>query len=99
MLLLDAAVVNVALPLMRVDLGFSPANLSWVLNAYALASAACCCSAAGSATSSDACVPSRWLALRVASLLGGLAQDPGCSSPHGRCKESAPRSPLPASWR
>src|SRR4029453_9383927 len=37
MLLLDATVVNVALPLMKVDLGFSPANLSWVLNAYSLA--------------------------------------------------------------
>lgn len=37
MLILDAAVVNVALPLLRVDLGFSAANLSWVLNAYSLA--------------------------------------------------------------
>ncbi|MGA9101505.1 MFS transporter [Aeromicrobium sp.] len=37
MLILDMTVVNVALPLLRVDLGFSAANLSWVLNAYALA--------------------------------------------------------------
>ena len=37
MLILDAAVVNVALPLLRADLGFSAANLSWVLNAYSLA--------------------------------------------------------------
>jgi EmrB/QacA subfamily drug resistance transporter len=37
MLVLDATVVNVALPRIDADLGFGPASLSWVLNAYALA--------------------------------------------------------------
>ncbi|MEW1954528.1 MFS transporter [Terrabacter sp. NPDC080008] len=37
MLVLDATVVNVALPHIRADLGFTPAGLSWVLNAYTLA--------------------------------------------------------------
>jgi EmrB/QacA subfamily drug resistance transporter len=37
MLLLDATVVNVALPHVQIDLGFSPSGLSWVLNAYTLA--------------------------------------------------------------
>ncbi|SED04133.1 drug resistance transporter, EmrB/QacA subfamily [Nocardioides exalbidus] len=37
MLVLDATVVNVALPRIDADLGFGPAALSWVLNAYALA--------------------------------------------------------------
>jgi EmrB/QacA subfamily drug resistance transporter len=37
MLVLDATVVNVALPHIQTDLGFSPAGLSWVLNAYTLA--------------------------------------------------------------
>lgn len=37
MLVLDATVVNVALPRIGTDLGFGPASLSWVLNAYALA--------------------------------------------------------------
>ena len=37
MLVLDAAVVNVALPRIDTDLGFGPASLSWVLNAYTLA--------------------------------------------------------------
>lgn len=37
MLVLDATVVNVALPDIAADLGFSPAGLSWVLNAYTLA--------------------------------------------------------------
>jgi len=37
MLVLDATVVNVALPHIQTDLGFTPAGLSWVLNAYTLA--------------------------------------------------------------
>jgi EmrB/QacA subfamily drug resistance transporter len=37
MLLVDATVVNVALPRIDADLGFGPASLSWVLNAYTLA--------------------------------------------------------------
>jgi EmrB/QacA subfamily drug resistance transporter len=37
MLLLDATVMNVALPRIRADLGFTSAGLSWVLNAYTLA--------------------------------------------------------------
>lgn len=37
MLVLDGTVVNVALPHIARDLGFAPADLSWVLNGYALA--------------------------------------------------------------
>jgi EmrB/QacA subfamily drug resistance transporter len=36
MLILDASVVNVALPSIKTDLGFSQANLAWVVNAYVL---------------------------------------------------------------
>jgi EmrB/QacA subfamily drug resistance transporter len=36
MVVLDATIVNVALPKMQAALGFSPAGLSWVLNAYTL---------------------------------------------------------------
>ena len=36
-LILDAAIVNVALPSVGGDLGFAPADLSWVFNAYTLA--------------------------------------------------------------
>jgi EmrB/QacA subfamily drug resistance transporter len=36
MVVLDATIVNVALPTIKVDLGFSEQNLSWVLNAYTL---------------------------------------------------------------
>jgi EmrB/QacA subfamily drug resistance transporter len=36
MLILDATVMNVALPRMQADLHFSPTGLSWVINAYTL---------------------------------------------------------------
>src|SRR6187401_2298885 len=36
MLVLDIAIVNVALPSIQVDLGFSQENLHWVISAYAL---------------------------------------------------------------
>ena len=36
MLILDATIVNVALPTIKVDVGFSEQSLSWVLNAYTL---------------------------------------------------------------
>ena len=36
MIVLDIAIVNVALPSIQVDLGFSQQNLQWVISAYAL---------------------------------------------------------------
>src|SRR5262249_28254001 len=36
MVVLDIAIVNVALPSIKTDLGFSEANLQWVISAYAL---------------------------------------------------------------
>ena len=36
MIVLDAAVVNVALPSIRAELGFSESSLMWVVNAYTL---------------------------------------------------------------
>src|SRR5215217_932478 len=37
MIVLDATVVNVALPSIQDDLGFSPSGLAWVVNAYLIA--------------------------------------------------------------
>src|SRR5262245_55057459 len=36
MIVLDVTIVNVALPAIRTDLGFSQASLAWVVNAYLL---------------------------------------------------------------
>src|SRR3954449_11066523 len=37
MIVLDATVVNVALPTIKADLNFSQSNLAWVVNAYLIA--------------------------------------------------------------
>src|SRR5688572_28977820 len=37
MIVLDATVVNVALPSIQSDLGFSQSSLAWVVNAYLIA--------------------------------------------------------------
>src|SRR3954468_18010575 len=37
MMVLDATIVNVALPFIQRDLGFAQANLTWVLDAYMIA--------------------------------------------------------------
>src|SRR5881396_2960387 len=37
MIVLDATIVNVALPTIQGDLGFSQSNLAWVVNAYLIA--------------------------------------------------------------
>src|SRR5262245_29461614 len=36
MVILDVAIVNVALPSIKIDLGFSQSNLQWVISAYAI---------------------------------------------------------------
>ena len=36
MVILDIAIVNVALPSIKIDLGFSQEDLQWVISAYAL---------------------------------------------------------------
>lgn len=38
MIVLDATVVNVALPAIQDELGFSQSGLAWVVNAYLIAS-------------------------------------------------------------
>src|SRR5215831_3701709 len=37
MIVIDATIVNVALPSIKADLGFSQSNLAWVVNAYLIA--------------------------------------------------------------
>src|SRR5918995_1631400 len=37
MIILDSTIVNVALPSIQDDLGFSQSNLAWVVNAYLIA--------------------------------------------------------------
>src|SRR5204862_4051851 len=37
MIVVDVTIVNVALPSIQTDLGFSPSGLAWVVNAYLIA--------------------------------------------------------------
>jgi MFS family permease len=52
MIVLDSTIVNVALPSIRDDLGFTQESLAWVVNAYLSPSAVSCSSAGASAISS-----------------------------------------------
>lgn len=79
MLVLDATIVNVALPDMQKALGFTPTGLSWVLNAYTLAFGGLLLLGA---RAGDLLGRRRMLLVGigtfvVASFVGGLAQSPG----------------------
>jgi len=78
MLLLDATVVNVALPHVQSDLGFSPAGLSWVLKAYTLAFGGLLLLGGrlGDVFGRRRAFTTGLAIFTLASLLGGLAQSP-----------------------
>ncbi len=75
MVVLDATIVNIALPSAQADLGFSTDSRQWVVTAYALAFGSLCSSVASSAT----CSGRKWtfvgglIGFSVASVLGGFA--------------------------
>ena len=74
MVILDVAIVNVALPSIKTDLGFSQTSLQWVISAYALVFGGTLLLGAGSPTCSGAGDVHRRAALfTVTSLLCGLA--------------------------
>ena len=77
MVILDVSIVNVALPSIADDLGFTPATLAWVVNAYTLAFAGFLLLGGRAADLLGRReVFAGGLALfALASLLGGLAQD------------------------
>jgi EmrB/QacA subfamily drug resistance transporter len=79
MLVLDATVVNVALPRIDTDLGFGPASLSWVLNAYTLAFGGLLLLGGrlGDVFGRLKAFEVGLAVFTLASVLGGLAQTPG----------------------
>lgn len=79
MLVLDATVVNVALPRIDADLGFGPASLSWVLNAYTLAFGGLLLLGGrlGDVRGRLRLFETGVAVFTVGSALGGLAQTPG----------------------
>ena len=63
MVILDASIVNVALPSIQRDLGFSGTGLAWVVNGYLLTFAASCC----------------WVAAPLTCSASAGCWSPGCS--------------------
>ena len=79
MLIIDATVVNVALPHIDADLSFGPAGLSWVLNAYTLAFGGLLLLGGrlGDVLGRRRMFEAGLALFTVASLVGGIAQTPG----------------------
>ena len=77
MLVLDATIVNIALPKIQTSLKFSDANLSWVLNAYTLAFGGLLLlgGRAGDILGRRRMFVSGVVLFTVASFIGGLAVD------------------------
>jgi EmrB/QacA subfamily drug resistance transporter len=79
MVILDATVVNIALPSIQSSLGFSPTGLSWVVNAYALTFGGLLLlgGRAGDLLGRRRVFVAGILVFSAASLLGGLAGSAG----------------------
>ena len=79
MIVLDATIVNVALPSIQDDLGFSQSNLAWVVNAYLIAFGGLLLLAGrlGDLIGQRRDLPDRPGGLHAASLLCALAQSQG----------------------
>ncbi|MFD3746617.1 MFS transporter [Nocardia sp. NPDC058633] len=80
MVVLDISVVNVALPSMRISLGFTDTGLGWVVNAYALVFAGLLLVGGRLADlyGRKRVLLAGLLLFTLASLVGGLASTPGC---------------------
>ena len=76
MIVLDATVVNVALPTIQDDLGFTTSNLAWVVNGYLIAfgSLLLLAGRVGDLIGRRTVFLSGLLVFTTASLLGGIAQ-------------------------
>lgn len=77
MVVLDVTVVNVALPTLQDALGFTPTELSWVVNAYALSFGGLLLlgARAGDLLGRRAVLIAGVILFTAASLLGGIASD------------------------
>src|SRR5258705_8688383 len=107
MVILDISVVNVALPSIRNDLGFSAVDLQWVVNAYTLAFAGFLLLGGRAA---DLFGRRRMFVVGLgifttASFLGGVAQTQGQLIPArvfqglgGALPPPAPPTPIPTSF-
>ena len=97
MVVLDASIVNVALPSIQRDLHFSTSGLQWIVNAYTLTFAGFLLLGGAPPTCSDGERSSSWVSLSSrcpACSEGWPRTRPGSSAP-GHSKDSEPPSWLP----
>ena len=98
MIILDQTIVNVALPAIQRDLGFSTAGLAWVVNAYLIAFGGLLLLAGrlGDLIGRRRVFLAGLAVFTVASLLCGLATSPGdADRARGSSRASAARSAPP----
>jgi EmrB/QacA subfamily drug resistance transporter len=90
MIILDGSIVTVALPTIQRDLGFSPAGLAWVVNAYLVTFAGLLLLSGrlGDRIGSARVFQAGLVVFTLASLLCGLAATPGLLVA-GRCLQGA----------
>ena len=95
MVVLDATIANIALPFIKVDLGISQANLSWIVTGYSLAFGGLLLLGGrlGDLYGRRRMFMVGVSIFAVASLLGGFASTEGCCSAPVGCRASARRSP------
>ena len=93
MIVLDATVVNVALPSIQDDLGFSQSSLAWVVNAYLIAFGGLLLLAGrlGDLVSRRGVFLAGLGVFTLASLLCGRRRARRCWSPRASCRASAGR--------
>jgi MFS family permease len=94
MVVLDATIVNVALPHIQRALGFSGSGLEWVVNAYALTFGGLLLlgGRAGDLLGRRKMFIAGLLLFSAASLAGGFATSPPSCSRPARCRAPAARS-------
>ena len=94
MVVLDATIVNVALPHIQRALGFSGTNLEWVVNAYALAFGGLLLlgGRTGDLLGRRKMFIAGLLLFSAASLAGGFADSQAFCSRPARCRAPAARS-------
>jgi MFS family permease len=101
MVVLDATIVNVALPHIQRALGFSGSGLEWVVNAYALTFGGLMLlgGRAGDLLGRRRMFLGGLLLFSAASLAGGFATSQAWLLAPARSREPAPPSPRPRRWR
>ena len=96
MIVLDSSIVNVALPSIQTDLGFSQSALAWVVNAYLLTFGGFLLLSGrlGDLLGNKRVFQGGVVAFTVASVPAAWRRAPGCWSSVARSRASAvPRSP------